>query len=105
MQCVLVTATSVHGFLDRRCVSYLHINIADEVIAQIITHVHLLHLAVLLLHFREDFLKTRFDVIKKDVAQKKKSAVVCMFEAHLEKLIIMLLHFHIAHGTWEKALY
>lgn len=75
MQCVLVTATSVHGFLDRRCVSYLHINIADEVIAQIITHVHLLHLAVLLLHFREDFLKTRFDVIKKDVAQKKKKKV------------------------------
>lgn len=76
MQCVLVTATSVHGFLDRRCVSYLHINIADEVIAQIITHVHLLHLAVLLLHFREDFLKTRFDVIKKDVAQKKKKKKV-----------------------------
>lgn len=61
-----------HSFLGILLTPELHINIADEVIAQIITHVHLLHLAVLLLHFREDF---------------------------LEKLIIMLLHFHIAHGT------
>lgn len=50
----------------------LNIDVADKVVAQVIAHVHLLHLAVLLLHLCENLLK---------------------------ELIIVLLHFHIADGT------
>lgn len=50
----------------------LDINIAHEVIPQVVAHIHLFNLPVLLLQFREHF---------------------------LEEVIIVFLHLHIAHVT------
>lgn len=61
-----------HRFLRILFPTELHIDVADQVVAKVVTHVHLLHLSVLLLHLCEDFLK---------------------------ELVIVLLHFHIADGT------
>lgn len=44
-----------HRFLF--LVTHLYIDIPHQMIAQIITHVHLLHLTILLLHLCEDFLQ------------------------------------------------
>lgn len=54
----------------------LNIDVADEVVAQVIAHVHLLHLSVLLLHLREHL---------------------------LEELVVVLLHFHIADGAYKMS--
>jgi len=50
----------------------LYIDVSHQVIPQVITHVHLLHLSILLLHLREHFLK---------------------------EVVIVLLHLHVADGT------
>lgn len=61
-----------HGLFRIFFTAKLDIDVPDQVVAQVVTHVHLLHLAVLLLHLREDLLK---------------------------ELVIVLLHLDIAHGT------
>lgn len=61
-----------HRFLRILFPTKLHIDVADQMVSEVVTHVHLLHLSVLLLHLCEDFLK---------------------------ELVIVLLHLHIADGT------
>jgi len=51
--------------------SELHVHIADQMIAQVIADVHLLHFSVFVLHFEEDV---------------------------FEKVIVVLLLFHVRHG-------
>lgn len=63
-----------HGLLSNLLVAELHVNVSHQMIPQVVAHVHFLHLAVLLLHLREDLLK---------------------------KLIIVLLHLHVADGTGQ----
>lgn len=40
-------------------ITHLDVDVADEVVAQVVTHVHLLHLPVLLLHLCEHLLRER----------------------------------------------
>lgn len=51
---ICIGATSLVN--TSRSTTNLNVDIADKVVAQVIAHVHLLHLAILLLHLCEDLL-------------------------------------------------
>lgn len=61
-----------HGLLRVFFTAKLHVHVSDQVVSKVITDIHLLDLAVLLLHFCKDLLK---------------------------KLIIVFLHLNVAHST------
>lgn len=89
------------GGLDPTAPSYLDIDVPDQVVAQVVTHVHLLHLAVLLLHLREDLLGGDGAV----TARRARVRAPCPpagGPAHLKELVIVLLHLDIAHGTCRR---
>lgn len=67
------TVVQVHDcFLCILLTTKLYVDIADKVVTQVITHIHLLHLPILLLHLCEHLLK---------------------------ELVVVLLHFHIADSA------
>lgn len=145
--------------------THLHIYIADKVVTEVITDIHLLHLSILLLHLCEHLLNwkmrgkkfmnwsiilplfnitililmffstwsryqnfrllTKFQALHNSYEQTPKSthrgpilaALLALLRqirrhngplpgqpvTHLKELVVMFLHFHIAHGTCKTA--
>lgn len=70
-------------------------------VPQVVAHIHLFNLPILLLQLREHLLrKTRRNSAELLVPQGINPSFA---NPHLEEVIIVFLHLHVAHVTWRRA--